>query len=66
MNTNNKYEEELKGGHAPDQTMFSLSWDIEELNLLNHDGRTLHDVLPPFKLADSQHDIKPSINAYIY
>ena len=42
MNTNNKYEEELKGGHAPDQTMFSLSWDIEELNFLNHDGRKLH------------------------
>ena len=35
MQANNEYQEKLKGGHSTDQTMFSLSWDIEE-------GRSIH------------------------
>ena len=39
---NTEYEEKLEAGHTSDQTMFSLSWDIEELNRLNSEGRSLH------------------------
>ena len=35
------YDERLKAGQAPEQTMFSLSWDIEELKTLSTEGRTL-------------------------
>ena len=38
---NSLYEEKLKAGHAPEQTMFSLSWDIEELKRLSSEGHTL-------------------------
>ena len=38
---NTEYEEKLEAGHTSDQTMFSLSWDIEELNRLNSEGRSL-------------------------
>ena len=39
MKANNEYQEKLKGGHSTDQTMFSLSWDIEELY---SKGRSIH------------------------
>ena len=38
---NTEYKEKLEAGHASDQTMFSLSWDIEKLNRLNNEGRSL-------------------------
>ena len=38
---NTEYEEKLEAGCTSDQTMFSLSWDIEELNGLNSEGRSL-------------------------
>ena len=38
---NTEYEEKLEAGHTSDQTMFSLSWDIEELNRLNSEGRSV-------------------------
>ena len=32
-------------GHLPDKTMFSLSWDVEELKSINAECRTLfHDI----------------------
>ena len=37
----NAYDEKLKAGQAPEQTMFSLSWDIEELKTLSTEGHTL-------------------------
>ena len=38
---NHAYEEKLSHGHVLDQTMFSLSWDIEELKSINGECRTL-------------------------
>ena len=38
----NEYQERLKGGHSTDQTVFSLSWDIEELKTLNSKGCSIH------------------------
>ena len=35
QSANNNYEEKLKSGCAVENTMFSLSWDIEELKYLN-------------------------------
>lgn len=38
---NTEYKEKLEARHASDQTMFSVSWDIEELNKLNNERRSL-------------------------
>ena len=38
---NHAYEEKLSHGHVLDQTMFSLSWDIEELKSISGECRTL-------------------------
>ena len=35
------YEDKLTSGHTAEQTMFALTWDIQELTQLNTDGRTL-------------------------
>lgn len=37
-----EYEEKLTSGHAAEQTMFALTWDIEELTQLAAANRTLH------------------------
>ena len=39
---NNNYEEKLKSGCAAENTMFSLSWDIEELKYLNDEYRKMY------------------------
>jgi len=39
---NKEYEDKLKSGSSGDQTMFSLSWDIEELKALSNQGRSIH------------------------
>ena len=39
---NSSYEEKLSHGHTQDQTMFGLSWDIEELKSINAECRTLY------------------------
>ena len=39
---NNSYEEKLKSGCAAENTMFSLSWDIEELKYLNDECRKMY------------------------
>ena len=36
------YEEKLTSGHVPEQTMFALTWDIQELTQLTANGRLLH------------------------
>ena len=33
--------EKLEAGHVSDKTMFALSWDTEELNRFNSEGRSL-------------------------
>ena len=38
---NTTYEEHLQSGKASDKTMFSLSWDIEELKNISTEGRRL-------------------------
>ncbi len=38
--TNFSYEK-LKAGCSQDRTLFSLSWDVEELKALNEEGRKL-------------------------
>lgn len=38
---NTTYEEHLQSGKASDKTMFSLSWDIEELKNISTEGRML-------------------------
>lgn len=38
---NTTYEEHLQSGKASDNTMFSLSWDIEELKNISTEGRML-------------------------
>lgn len=39
--SNSTYEDNIKEGKATDKTMFSLSWDIEELKKLLSDCRSL-------------------------
>lgn len=39
---NSAYEEKLKSGHNGEQTMFSLSWDIEELKKISTESRKLY------------------------
>lgn len=38
---NSDYEEKLKNGHSGEQTMFSLSWDIEELKKISTESQTI-------------------------
>ena len=38
---NARCEETLKQGKATDKTMFSLSWDIEELKKLSSEGHSI-------------------------
>ena len=38
---NNAYEEKLSHEHVPEQTMFSLSWDVKELKSVNAECCTL-------------------------
>jgi len=38
---NTTYEEKLKYGSSTDQTMFNLSWDVEELKWIFNEGRAL-------------------------
>jgi len=45
LKANREYEDKMKSGHSADQTMFSLSWDIEELKTLNSQGRAIHHEL---------------------
>jgi len=42
VKVNKEYEDKLKDGHCTEQTMFSLSWDVEELKSLNSEGRSIH------------------------
>ena len=39
---NTEYEEKLKNGNSGDQTMFALSWDVEELKSLTDEGRSIN------------------------
>ena len=38
---NSSYEEKLQEGCSKDKTLFSLSWDIEELKAMNEEGRRM-------------------------
>ena len=42
---NKSYEDSLAAGNAPEQSMFSISRDIEELNHLNSECRIMHHEL---------------------
>ena len=42
LKANGEYKDKIKSGYSADQTMCSLSWDIEELKTLNSQGRTIH------------------------
>lgn len=42
LKANSEYEDKLKSGHSADQTMFALSWDVEELKTLNSEGHNIH------------------------
>ena len=42
MKANNEYQDKLKDGHCTEQTMFSFSWDVEELKSLNSEGHSIH------------------------
>ena len=39
---NKSYEEHLLAGHTSEQSMFIISWDIEELKSLNSEFRKIH------------------------
>ena len=39
------YQEKLTAGHTADQTMFNLSWDVEELKNIHEDCRKLYTEL---------------------
>ena len=45
MKANTEYQDKLKAGHSTEQTMFSLSWDVEELKALNSEGCNIHQEL---------------------
>ena len=51
---NNAYQEKLTAGHAKDQTMFNLSWDIEELKNINEESRKMY------------HELRSCINFYTH
>ena len=42
MKANNESQDKLKDGHCTEQTMFSFSWDVEELKSLNVEGCSIH------------------------
>lgn len=42
---NSTYEEKLKSGGTTDQTMFNLSWDIEELKSISEECRQVYSDL---------------------
>ena len=42
---NTTYQEKLTAGRTAEQTMFNLSWDIEELNKVNSDCRKVFNEL---------------------
>lgn len=35
------YEARLKSGSAPDQSMFGSAWDVQELEVINSEGRSI-------------------------
>jgi len=39
------YEESLTAGHSSDQSMFSITWDIEELKNISSEYRKIHHEL---------------------
>ena len=39
---NNEYEDKLKADHTPNQVMFSLSWDVEELKNITAECRKVY------------------------
>ena len=45
LKANSEYQDKLRSGHSTEQTMFALSWDIEELNTLNSEGHCIHHEL---------------------
>ena len=45
----------MKSGYSGEQTMFALSWDVEELKALNTEGRSIHhELLKCIDLCNSQ------------
>ena len=42
---NSIYQEKLTAGHTADQTMFNLSWDVEELKSIHEDCQKLYTEL---------------------
>lgn len=41
LKTNSPYEEKQRAGKSSEKTMLSILWDLEELNRLNKEARTL-------------------------
>ena len=42
---NKSYEDSLAAGNTPEQSMFSISWDIEELKHISSECRKIHHEL---------------------